>query len=137
MVTSDNVFSNAFCFPAALFACKHIPNVCYEYAIQCLLAPRNTPLRISSAEGICLRVALAHALLMPALLPVGDESAMNSEGMGTFFSTNLLFSATFFRVGSELRRERGSPVSGSLRSRIGRVLIGLAYGVAIIHPARH
>ena|SRR5215211_7137349 len=52
-------------------------------------------------------------------------------------STNLLFSATFFRVGSELRRERGSPVSGSLRSRIGRVLIGLAYSGAPRRPARY
>jgi hypothetical protein len=37
-------------------------------------------------------VLLYVTLLMPALLPVGDESAMNFEGLGVTFSTYLLFS---------------------------------------------
>jgi hypothetical protein len=58
--------------------------------------------------------------LMPALLPVGDEFWINFEGLGVVYSTFLLFPSTCFRVGSELRREEATPVSGSLRSRIGR-----------------
>jgi hypothetical protein len=41
--------------------------------------------------------------LMPALLPMGDESAMNLEGVYVSFWT-LFFAATFLRVGSELPR---------------------------------
>ena len=38
--------------------------------------------------------------LMPPLLAVGDEFAMNFGGLGAPLSTYLLFSAAFLRVGS-------------------------------------
>jgi hypothetical protein len=50
---------------------------------------------------------------------MGDESAMNFEGVGVSFSEFLLFSEPYLRIGSELRRERGCPVSRDLRIRIG------------------
>jgi hypothetical protein len=56
---------------------------------------------------------------MPTSLPMGDESAMNFEGVGVSFSEFLLFSEPYLRIGSELRRERGCPVSRDLRIRIG------------------
>jgi hypothetical protein len=40
---------------------------------------------------------------MPALLPMGDESPMNLEGVYVSFWT-LFFAATFLRLGSELPR---------------------------------
>jgi hypothetical protein len=40
--------------------------------------------------------------LMPAVLAEGDESAMNLEGLDGSFSTYLLFSQRYLRVGSEL-----------------------------------
>jgi hypothetical protein len=51
---------------------------------------------------------------MPTLLPTGDDSAMDFEVVGVFFGRFLLFSATFWRFGSELRRERGSSVRQDL-----------------------
>jgi len=60
--------------------------------------------------------------LMATLLPRGDESAMNLEGLGGAFWTYLLFSEAFLRVGSALRRGRGSLVNRDLRSQIGPVL---------------
>jgi hypothetical protein len=60
--------------------------------------------------------------LMAALLPRGDESAMNLERLGGAFWTYLLFSEAFLRVGSALRRGRGSLVNRDLRSQIGPVL---------------
>jgi hypothetical protein len=59
---------------------------------------------------------------------MGDESAMNLEGLGLSFSRNLLFSAAFLRVRSEPRRERGPNKLHRARP------IGVAYGGAIIHP---
>jgi hypothetical protein len=44
---------------------------------------------------LCVTVSL-----MPTLLPVSDESAMNLEGLGIFFRNVL-------RVGSKFRRESG------------------------------
>jgi hypothetical protein len=76
-----------------------------------------SPQRVDASVCLC-----AMRCLMPALLPVADEFWMNSEGLGTFFSTDLLFCAAFLRVGGELCRERGSPVSRDLRSHIGSVL---------------
>ena len=59
---------------------------------------------------------------MRALLRVGDEFWMSPEDLGVNFSTYLLFPAAFSARGSELRRERASPVYRDLRSRIGPVL---------------
>jgi hypothetical protein len=47
---------------------------------------------------------------------------MNLEGLGGAFWTYLLFSEAFLRVGSALRRGRGSLVNRDLRSQIGPVL---------------
>ena len=60
--------------------------------------------------------------LMATLLPRGDESAMNLEGLGGAFWTYLLFSEAFLHVGSALCRGRGSLVNRDLRSQIGPVL---------------
>src|SRR5215208_213321 len=61
-------------------------------------SPTQYSLGVFSAYGRCLRVALRHALylLMPALLAVGDESAMNLEGLGGSFSTHLSFFRNIF-----------------------------------------
>jgi hypothetical protein len=40
------------------------------------------------------------SLLMPALLPKGDEFRMNLEHLGGSFCTNLLFSAALPSVGT-------------------------------------
>ena len=47
-----------------------------------ILAPRNTPWRIISQRDRSLPCCFAFTLcLMPALLPEGDESAMNLEDL--------------------------------------------------------
>jgi len=51
---------------------------CYEHTIHRFAAPRNIPWRRIPADGRRPRVVLRHALLLPALLPMGDESRMNS-----------------------------------------------------------
>jgi hypothetical protein len=40
-----------------------------------------------------------------ALLPSSDESAMNSEGLGVFFSTYQLFSAAFLELGANFAED--------------------------------
>lgn len=59
-------------------------------------------LRTSSLDGELTR---SHFLLLAALLPAGDEFAMNFEDVSGSFSTYLSLFAAFLRVGSELRRE--------------------------------
>jgi hypothetical protein len=84
--------------------------------------PHSIPL-----EGLLRRGAkplccfASRSLLMPALLPRADESAMNIAGLGVSLSRFLMFSEAFLRIGSELRTERGLPVSGDLRNRIGAI----------------
>jgi hypothetical protein len=65
-----------------------------------------------------------------SLLPRGDEFRMNSEGLDVFFSTYLLFSATFFRVRGELRREGAAWSVGPKKPPLAGFM-GLAYGGAI------
>src|SRR5215216_1261694 len=118
--------------------CWHVPSACYECTIRWILVPRNTLWRVISADGRCPPRCFASRSLslshMPALLPVADESAMNVEGLGAVISTYFLFFVAFLRVGSKVRRERGCPVSGGLRSHIGPVL-WLGLRGAIIRPA--
>jgi hypothetical protein len=45
-------------------------------------------------------VLLCVTRFLLALLPPSDESAMNSEGLGIFFSRYLLFFAAFLSIGS-------------------------------------
>ena len=111
----------------------------------CARLATNTPYIGSQPHAILLGGMLAQRDDVPvwlcdsrmhALLPKGDESAMNFEGLGTFFRHIYCFPLHVFELGVALRRE-GRPVSGSLRSRIGRVLIGLAYWGAPRRPARY
>jgi len=92
--------------------CRHIPHASYECPMQSILAPRNTPWRIVSAEGCYPRVALCHALcpVRLSLITRGDESAMIFERLGVFFRT-------FLQVGSDFVENVFRPVSGGLRSR--------------------
>ena len=60
------------------------------------------------------------------MITKGDESAMNLEAWGVFFSQFLSFSETFVRIGAELRRERGFPVSGAKKAASGR-----SYGLGL------
>jgi hypothetical protein len=46
-------------------------NASYECIIKCILAPRNTPWRISSAYKRCLYVALCYALSHARLITSG------------------------------------------------------------------
>ena len=72
------------------------------------------------------RVGLRHAVsVMPALLPKGGEFRMNSEGLGVFFSTYLLFSVPFLRVGGELRRVGTAPSVAALEATSDLIEVGL------------
>ena len=85
-------------------------------------SPTQHTLEDRSAVGCCLRVALRRALslLMPALLPGGDESAMNLEAVGGFFDI-FYFPQHFLRVGSALRREHvASPSIATEHAASGR-----------------
>ena len=62
---------------------------------------------------------------MPALIPVGDESAMNCKAVSVSFSAFL--PRNILHVGSKVRREGGCPVGGCLRSHIGPVKDGIGF----------
>jgi len=70
--------------------------------------------------------------LMTALLPRGDESAMNFEALGAFFREVFVFRRIF--AGWEVTSQSMLvPVNRDRTSCIGPM--GLAYGAAIIRPA--
>src|SRR5215204_1629767 len=96
--------------------------------------PSQYPLEDIFRRGAMPPCCFASCSLTSALLPAGDESAMNLEGLGVSFSTYLLFSAAFLRVGSELRRECGFSVNRARTSCIGPM--GLVCGGAIIRTGR-
>jgi hypothetical protein len=52
-----------------------------------------------SLRGAVPHVALAHAYLMPALLPEGDEFPMNFEGLGVSFRDIYRFPQQFLSWG--------------------------------------
>jgi hypothetical protein len=68
--------------------------------------------------------------LIPAFLPVGDESAITFEGQGILFSTYLLSCAAFLRVGRDALLESMAKkvlealdsLTGEEKSRIYRML---------------
>jgi hypothetical protein len=74
-------------------------------------SPTQYPLEDAYADGRCLRVALRYtlSLLMPALLPRGDESAMISERVGVLFRP---FLETFFELGVTFAENVTAPPVG-------------------------
>ncbi len=65
--------------------------------------------------------------LMLALLPKGDEFRMNFEGLGVVFRHICYVPQHFFEWGVSFA-EKGRPHEWGIRSCIGLVLRGLAYG---------
>ena len=64
-------------------------------------SPAQHPLEDFSAEGRCPRIAFrfTQSLPMSALLPEGDESAMNLECLGGLFQHIRCFPQQFFELG--------------------------------------
>ena len=103
----------------ALLACAHGCTWLQAHS-PCLLQihhtlnPSLTPYPVADAIGElrCLRVASCHSLL-PALIAVGDGSAMNFEAVGVLFRHFLLIPAPFCALGVNFAENVALPSVGT------------------------
>jgi hypothetical protein len=72
---------------------------------------------------------------MLSSLPIGDESAMNFEGLGVFFRHIHWFPQHFCALGANFAENVSRPSVGPYKLQRNGPM-GLAYGGAIIRPAR-
>jgi hypothetical protein len=104
-------------------ACWHIPNACYECTTHRVPKLGNTPPRIFP-QRCSAPCCFASRSLMPALIPMSDEFAMNFEGLDVFFRHIYCSPQHFLRVGAHCAenvctQSFESPMPHKIPCRIG------------------